>query len=133
MIRSILAVLGGYGAMVALTMAMFAVLTGFLDTEPEPGILPPTWFMLVVLGLGVLWSAAGGWVCARIADRSRWKHVGWLSSIVLTLGVLMAFAPEMDGVPSWYRFGLPIIGGVGVLLGGRVRISAEELGGAGRS
>ena len=121
MLRSIGAVLGGYLTMALLTMAMFAALMAFGGSK-EPPATPPTWFTLTVLGLGIVWAGAGGWVCAHLARDARWKHVAWLAGLVVVLGVASAFAPQESAGPGWYRFALPLIGAVGVLLGGRVRV-----------
>lgn len=124
MLRNIGAALAGYATLAITTMLLFGVLAVVGGGAPPEGELPSTGYTLVVLVAGVLCALAGGWVCARLATPSApWGAVVGLGALVVTLGVAMALNPTEPLLPAWYRFGLPVIGGVGVLLGGRVRLA----------
>ncbi len=123
MLRSIGAVLAGYATIVVGTLVLFAVL-GATHGRPDPKLAPPLWYTLVVLAAGIVFAAIGGFVCAWVAAQSEWKHALWLAGLCLALGIASSFSPEYSVTPAWYRFGLPVVGAVGVLLGARIRLSA---------
>jgi hypothetical protein len=123
MVRSILAVIGGY-----LVMAVLVVLTSvalgtlFPEAFPEPdsGLLPADGWFGLMLGLSFLYAFLGGYVTATIARRAEMRHALALSAIVLALGLLSAVG-EQEIAPRWFRVMTPLVGIPGVLLGSRMR------------
>jgi hypothetical protein len=145
MIRSILAAIAGYAAMVVGVIAgitiSWAILGGegaFRGEGPEPST---AWMILSVV-FGLLAAVAGGWVALRIGRSTRAVKI--LVGLVIVLGLYSALTGEseyagrkkidkpvarMDFVeagahakqPTWYLWTIPIVGVAGVLLGGRSR------------
>ena len=141
MLRKIAAVIVGY---LAMFIVVFGCLTGaYLGLGAErvfqPGSYEVTGLWLIVWFIVSLAAAlVGGAVCARIGKSSR--AVLSLAILVLVLGILSALPalkppageikPRTDGPsnleammsakqPTWVLFLTPLIGVVGVLIGGR--------------
>jgi hypothetical protein len=69
--------------------------------------------------LGALLAAfCGGWVTANVAGRKAFSHAAVLAGIIFVLGVASAIWQPNPQLP-WYGWLLPILGVVGVLLGGQ--------------
>lgn len=140
--RSILAVVAGYLVLGVLIFTIFtaAYLMMGADRAFKPQSYDPSALWLVAsFVLGLLAAVIGGVVCAAIARRQ--GPVTALAVVVLVLGVLLAFptlsavpdpAPRTGDVPnleamtkaktpSWVAFTNPVVGAVGVMLGGRIR------------
>ena len=110
-LRSIVAVVGGFVLMAALviagTFSAAALLAG-------PGGEPGTSYLAANLLLSFLAAVAGGHACGRIAGRSPLLHAAALALIVLALGLL----GEGGSVqPHWYKLLIPILGSAGVMAG----------------
>lgn len=137
--RSILAVVAGYLAMGFLVFTLFTA--AYLAMGADKAFLPQSYdpsmlWIVVSFLLGLLAAIVGGVVCAAIARRPR--PVTALALVVVVLGVLLAFpslavvpdpAPRSGDVsnleamtkartPSWVAFANPVVGAVGVMLGG---------------
>lgn len=146
--RAIAGVVVGYLAMFIFIFASFTGLFLVLGTDrtfmPESFQPTPTWILGSML-LSVLAAIIGGWVCRKIAQRMR--AVYWLIGLVVILGALMAVAQvfaggEADAVrdgtlsnmeamnsaqqPAWVSWLNPIIGAIGVWLGGRRKEGVDE-------
>lgn len=147
MLRKIAAVIVGY---LVMFVVVFVCLTGAYlglgaDRVFQPGSYEVTNFWLVVWFIVSLGAAlAGGKVCALVGKSSR--TVISLAILVFILGVLSALPalkppagelkPRISGPsnleammsakqPNWVLFFTPVIGIVGVLLGGRTRLRAK--------
>ncbi len=154
--RPVLAVVAGYLIMVIFVMVTLTIAWGLLGSSFafQSGTTHVTlrWVGLN-LSLSVLAAIAGGYVTMWIAPNDSMLTVKILAGIILVVGLIMAVAhiftdPSVDqhlaqGVvvegmsafsaasesvqPLWYNFLVPIIGAVGVLVGGRLRgIEVEE-------
>ena len=143
MLRAILSVIAGYVAMFLTMFLTFSAAYLAMGTERafqtgtyEVGAL----WIVVSFVLGLVAAVLGGWLCAFIS-RSR-KAVLALAGAVLLLGLLMLFPvmqanqqaspPRTAGVgnfeamrkvrqPTWIALVSPILGCMGVLVGGRLR------------
>lgn len=147
--RSILAVVAGYLAMGFLVFALFtgAYLSMGADKAFQPQSYDPSMLWIIVsFVLGLIAAVIGGVVCAAIAKRPR--PVTALALAVVVLGVLLAFptiaaapdpAPRTGDVPNleamtkartpaWVAFANPVVGAVGVMLGGAMM--RRRMGGA---
>ena len=124
MLRSAGAVVGGYAAMAVGTILMFAVIMKARGVKMEEamGEVPTTAFSLSILVAGMFWAMLGGWLCARIATDPSWTEVFVLAGLVVLLGAASTMSEQYQHTQIWYRIGLPVVGCVGVLLGGRLEI-----------
>ena len=142
--RTALAVIAGYMAIVVITMAAF--FGAFVVIGPEgafrPGVYAPSklWIALsFALGFGA--AVIGGFVCAAISRDSGGPNL--LAAAILVLGLVFAtfvLAERVDGgaavrlpgvdvdeamrrgeQPAWVAFANPFVGIAGVLLGARFR------------
>ncbi|QQS08294.1 MAG: hypothetical protein IPK69_09845 [Phycisphaerales bacterium] len=141
-VRSVLAILAGFVSMAIPTMGVFAVSAFAFGREvlmPEDQARAPVWFSLGIMVVGLACTMLGGFVCAKVA-RS-WMPVMFFAAIVLVFGIFSAIGnerkpepgpevaemPILEAVahskePTWLAFGNPIVGALGVLLGGRLAI-----------
>jgi hypothetical protein len=145
MIRSVLAAIAGYVAMVVVVVAgitlSWAILGGegaFRGEGPEPST---AWMVLSVV-FGFVAAVAGGWVALKIGRSSMAVKV--LVGLVLVLGLYSALTAESEYAgrkkirrrvarmsfidagqhakqPTWYLWTIPIVGVAGVLVGGRLQ------------
>ena len=143
MLKAILAVVAGY-----LTMAIaVAVLTFglFVLLGPDRAFQPGTYevstvWVVACFAASLLAAVVGGHVCRRIAGPGAVKA---LAAIVVVLGFLLALpalnpandprplvrppdTPILVTVtnsrqPSWAAMAFPVVGAIGVLIGGRSR------------
>jgi hypothetical protein len=141
--RTIAGVVVGYIVMALVVFAVFSVayLGMGADRAFQPGSYAPSGLWIVVsliVGFGA--AAAGGWVCASIARNPR--AVTALAALVIVLGIVFAVpvmtrkegpGPRTDTVgnmqamqqaqtPLWLALLNPLIGVVGVMVGGRRRL-----------
>lgn len=143
MIRSILAAVAGYAALVVVVMVgialAWAILGGtgaFAGEGPEPSAI---WIILNMI-CGFLAAWVGGWVALKIG---RSVHaVNILIGLVILLGVMtvltadsqyakrarvdkpvaeMSFmeAGQHAKQPAWYNWVIPLVGVAGVWIGGK--------------
>jgi hypothetical protein len=142
--RVILSVIVGY---IAMTIVVFGGLTAAYlamgsDRAFRPGVydVTATW-LVVMFAVSLVAAIAGGFVCALIAQRARASR--GLAILVLVLGGLSAIPAfiaedpgprtgDLDNLsamqeakqPIWTAIVLPIVGAVGVVVGGRLRGNA---------
>jgi hypothetical protein len=146
--RLIGAVLLGY---IAMALAVFAGLSlAFVGLGPDrafrPGVYDVSALWVVVsfiVGFGA--ALAGGWVARRIARRALGPRV--LAGVVAVLGAMLALTTVMGGAPEaiglrtevvgtfeamqfaqtpfWIMLTNPLIGALGVLIGGSALRSDE--------
>ncbi|MDX2038575.1 MAG: hypothetical protein SFX72_18150 [Isosphaeraceae bacterium] len=131
MLRTILAILSGFGVMLVLvivsTLVGVVVLLGPLQGGRRPPITQE--YLLANLGSAVVAALMGGWICSRIG-RPRSVGATWgLAAFVLVMSGITTVIDEPvgDGPPAWYAYAVLAIRVVGVLIGGfleRLRRSA---------
>lgn len=95
----------------------------FVLDSPQPG---PGYMLYLVL-----WNLpagfVGGYVAASLANRKPMSHAGFIAGIILAMGTVYMFDGgqnyESKGIdlPGWYLPLLPVMGVIGVLLGGWVK------------
>lgn len=141
MLRTVAGVLVGFIAMFATVIALFGAVDVGMDPERllEPGVYAPGLLVCVLgCGIGLLGAVVGG-IVARKLGATR-TAVLVLTLIVIALGGTKAVgslsqqprqpearpAGEFDLVkrmkmvePTWVAMANPVIGAVGLLLGGR--------------
>jgi hypothetical protein len=150
LMRSVLAVIAGYlvivvFVMVTLIMA-WALLGPSFAFQPETTHVTLRWVGLN-LSLSVLAAIMGGYVAMWIAPDESMLSVKILGGLILGVGIIMAiahiftdasvaqqlaqgvvvegmsaFSASSEAVqPTWYNFLVPVIGAIGVFIGGRIR------------
>lgn len=148
MMRTVGGVLAGY---VAMALIVFACLTAaYLGMGAErafrPGVYDVSMLWAVVsIVIGFLAAWVGGWVARKIARSRRGPQA--LAAVVVVLGLALAIptlggglpeAPPRTGAPAnmaamqqartpaWLALLNPVIGALGVLVGGRALGAAGE-------
>jgi len=142
MLRKLLAVVVGYVLLAGVLMVAFtgtAIMLG-LDGVYKPGLYEPatSWIMLSFV-YGMLAAIAGGYVCRWIGRSRQLLHA--FAGVVLLLGIVSAVVaytsakdpgPRLPGEtlteavrktnqPLWVALLNPLVGAVGVLVGGTLR------------
>jgi hypothetical protein len=120
MLRSILAVLGGWAAAGVLIVATDGILHSMYPSEFKEGIIPPDRLSAISLATSTLWSIVGGWVCARIAARKPWHHLLALIIWGELMGVLSAFY-TWGKIQDWYVIGLLVLWAPAIVIGGWIK------------
>lgn len=143
MLRAIAAVIVGYVAIVIVVSLSFVGAWTALGVETvfQPGSYHPSgaWIAVSIV-LGLVGAVIGGFICALIATSA--KPVQALAGLVLIVGLVMAVLVLVGGdarpterpadvdmqtatqnaiQPAWVAFLNPLVGAVGVLLGGRLK------------
>ena len=127
MVRNILALIAGYILTAALTFAIAIVLALIFSEYREAmeefmndkttDVRPPFLPVLMNLILGFPAAIIGGILCAAIA-RNRVCMVLILAGLTAVLGGVLA-SNEWNGFqPNWYLASLPVVGSIGVAIGG---------------
>jgi hypothetical protein len=138
MIRSVAAVAAGFLAMILTVMigvaaATAALIPGGLATmnaAAAPISLPAS-YLTANIAVSLIGAILGGWLTSRLSAPQQRSNVMILAGLVVLLSVVTA----MQGVdtaaqPTWYRWIIPVIGVVGVLIGGGLgarRTPVEDL------
>lgn len=142
MLRRILGVIGGYVFIVAFIMGTFTALYAILgaDGAYEPGtyVVSMSWIIPTFI-LSFVAAVAGGWICFLIS-RSL-GSVTVFAGIVLVLGLVLAVmqasadtvielregavsnseAMQKSIQPLWVAIANPVVGAMGILIGGRLK------------
>jgi hypothetical protein len=108
MIRSVLAVLAGWGIVGVLVVITDLVLMKIFPDQYVSGKMPPDNLAALSLATSTLWSVLGGWVTARIAAFKPWHHILGL----VVWGELMGIASAVmtwGQIQSWYQIGLIVM------------------------
>jgi hypothetical protein len=127
MLRSVLAVVAGYLAMMLAVTTFFSfVIFIALGVTPgeRPPIDPPVWLTVVELATAPVLAGLGGYVCAWIARRREMQHAYALAGLVVVMNIVTIVA-EGGMRPLWSVLGLGILGVIGVLLGARLRVRMQ--------
>lgn len=137
--RNIGAAVLGYIVMFATLFVAFSLV--WLVLGPEGSFRQGTWgvtstWVLAAIVLGLLAAIVGGWVCALAGATSRAVHI--LIGIIIVMSILSALpeapaeaGPRPEDVtmmeamangrqPGWMLVVNPLLGIVGVLIGGRL-------------
>lgn len=146
--RKILGVIVGYvvsffWVFITLSLAWMALGAGFAYAGDTPHA--STGWSLLMLILGFIGAVLAGWVAASIGRGQ--QAATWLAVLMLVLGLAFAIynttidreakaaevlagrsvseVPMMEAAavsiaPVWYDFGIPLIGALGAVLGGRM-------------
>lgn len=129
MVRSILAVIGGYVAMVigvgTLIALLMVIFMGGLPDDPSQPYDGPVIVLILEVVLGGFVAAGGGWVCGVIAQRREFRHGLFLAGLMVVLGALSAVG-EAGLKPMWSLVLVPVAGAIGVVVGARLRQNARE-------
>lgn len=120
MLRSILAVVLGYISMAVATALSVLLLSLAFGIPATPTQLPPTSFVLAILASALPCAAIGGWVAVRIGKAGSLKHAAVLAIVTLVLGAVYGLFARNEFQPMWYVLLLPVLGAIGVIVGGCV-------------
>jgi len=124
MLRSVLAVAGGYLAMSLLVVLLFATLGAFWPAAfADRTVAPPLPALAVTLAFSLVAAVVGGFATATIASRFETRHVLALMAFMVVMWLVSI--PAAAGQPAWYRFALLAIGPAGAWLGGRLGIAKK--------
>ncbi|MEZ5344828.1 MAG: hypothetical protein R2681_04640 [Pyrinomonadaceae bacterium] len=142
MLRKIGGVVAGYVAMVAFVIGTFSALYAILGAErsyqPNSYEVSMLWIVLTFV-LGLFAAIFGGFLCKMISKSTGTVQV--FAGIVLVVGIAMGIAVAMTEKPNevrtgpvtnaeamqksqqpvWVAFLNPVIGAVGILIGGMIR------------
>ena len=144
--RSIVGVIVGYLAMFIISLVLFVVVFALLpvDFAFAPGGYEGTpAFIGIAFVIYLVTAIISGLICAAIARGGKATLV--LSIVVLVLGILLAIpaatkrnanlnlvrtssTPKLEAVqkgywPLWVPFTFPIVGAIGVIIGGKLKRS----------
>ncbi len=144
MLRSVLGVIVGYIVMFILQVASFMIIYTLMGADwsfKPASYQASTQWTVMQFGVILVTTIIAGLVCAAIAKGGKAPLV--LAAVVLVLGFALAFAstalrpadthevrtgnvPNMEAMnkarhPTWVVFLGPVIGAVGVAIGGRLK------------
>ncbi len=129
MVRSILAVIGGYVAMVigvgTLIALLMVIFMGGLPDDPSQPYDGPVMVLVLEIVLGGFVATGGGWVCGVIARREEFHHGQMLAGLIVVFGAA-SIAVDAGRKPLWSTVLVPVAGALGVLVGARLRQNARE-------
>lgn len=132
-LRSIAAVVAGFGFMVSTVMAG-TIVAGrlFLPAGVAAGAASvPGTYLAISLALSFVGAVVGGWLAARIGNAAPMAHAGALAVVTIVLAVAAARSPAPGPQPAWYAMAVGVLSAAGALAGGRLRASAAAPGGPG--
>ena len=132
MLHGMLSVLAGFIAMSVVVMAGTMVLLAALvpgglaaikTMRDNPSAMPrptPRYYALNII-LSLIAAMLGGFVTAKLAGPPVRTYLMALATLILVMGLVSAFK-NVRGMtqPLWYKVLIPVIGVVGVMLGGRI-------------
>jgi peptidoglycan/LPS O-acetylase OafA/YrhL len=118
MIRSVLAVIGGYVVVAVAVMALFAA--WFRDEAQTP----TSGFMALSLAYGFVFTIVGGYAAAWIAGRAELAHGAALAVLMAVLGVV-SLTLSFGQQPLWYQVALILSPLPAAPLGGWLRSTVK--------
>lgn len=128
MLRSVLAIVIGVIVVFVLVLVTDLILFQlFPQWYPDPAQGPsPAGVYVLTMTYGLVYAIVAGWVTGFVADRAEALHALVVGIVLLALNLAMPLAnPDMAEMtasqPDWYTIGMPIIGIVGLFLGGILR------------
>ena len=114
MLRSVLAIMVGYG-LIAIAVILFFITRDVGDPEQIAGS-----FMLFSIGYSFCVAVGGGYVTAIVAQRAELQHGIALSVLIVMLsGVSISITA--DQAPIWFQIAYCIAGVTGALAGAFLR------------
>lgn len=121
MLHAFLALLAGFGAVLAVALALRGALMGLAPSmaaqDPEPGV----GYTIVQVGASLLAGTAGGYVTAAVGSGNPMVEVLALGIAVLALAALSALQSR-GKQPVWFLLLQVAISPLGVLAGGLLRM-----------
>ena len=127
--RSVLAVLTGFAAMVGIVIVATVLAAGMLA---EPSRAGPATATTAWLAVNIAYSLAaamlGGWLAARLAPRAPFAHASALGALALAMALPAVFRGASPGQPVWYPWVMTAIALAGILAGGAVHRGRERAG-----
>lgn len=129
MLRTLLAVFAGYAVMAVLVVIATGVAAKRLlhaaDLRSVEKLSPTPAYLAVNLAYSLLFAIVAGWVTAALDPKSPVTAIRWLAAFTVLMAVVSWMQGRESRRPNWYAPVLLLLGIVGVLLGGylRVRIS----------
>ena len=105
----------GIGILIRITDLLFARLTPGWNPK-----VPPLYYFAVSLGTDFIYTIAGGYLCALIAEEHRRKATLWLTVLGEVLGIVVQVT-LWGVVPHWYGVGLLILYPLGIWIGSGLR------------
>lgn len=120
MLRSVIAVVSGYVAMLLLIILLQMIVGIFIPQAfPQPDSFPSIPWVIAILLYYVIASVAGATVTITTCRGSRIKHINALAIIAFFIGVV-ALAANIDKQPLWYSAAQIIVTILGVYVGGHL-------------
>ena len=134
MVRTVLAIFAGYILTAVLVVLTTSVVAGIMvGTGPDAAPTPP--YLVVNVLYSAAFAAVGGYVAARLGQRSPILHGIGLGFLMLVVGMLASLGPppqpdmaQLARQPSWYGPLMTAIGPVFAVLGSAFR--ANQVAGA---
>jgi hypothetical protein len=126
--RSVIAVIAGYGLAILLVFAFFGIRAALLGPDAVPG----TAGALASLVWAFVVAILAGWLTARLAPSEPMRHAVWLIALSVTVGVLFTWvfpagsSEEMPAEPLWLQLGNLLAVIVGVPIGARLAIGRSD-------
>jgi len=120
-IRSLVALIGGFAIM---TFALlFATVIAAYATGATAETIPMN-FRIMTTAATPFAAAVAGFACATLARARHWEHVVFLAGLVAVMAVSTAITAR-SGEPAWYLYAPVVLGPLGVLLGGSMRLRSK--------
>ncbi|MEN0063476.1 MAG: hypothetical protein AAGA48_15095 [Myxococcota bacterium] len=124
MLRSILAVVGGYVTLIIGVSAFFAIVTFVAPAVLEATGEPSFWLLLAELGASLIVAFIAGYVTGWIAPRRPVLHGAVLAGLMVVLGLVSTIA-ETGLKPLWSSLAVALVPPILVVLGAQVRARVE--------
>jgi hypothetical protein len=127
LLRSVAAIIAGFGFMVSTVMVGGIVTTGLFgagDLTSTPGGARVIFQLAAGVALNAVGALMGGWLAARIAARAPLAHAAALAVLTGVLAAIAGIRAAAGAQPAWYPVVMGIAAVTGVLLGGKLRAAA---------
>jgi hypothetical protein len=127
LLRSVAAIVAGFGFMVSTVMVGGIVTTALFgagDLTANPGGAGVMFHVAAGLAVSAVGALIGGWLAARIAARAPLAHAAALAVLTGVLAAIAGIRAPAGAQPAWYPVVMGIAAVSGVLLGGKLRAAA---------
>jgi nitrate reductase gamma subunit len=122
-VRSVIAVVAGYAAMVAVVIALTLLVKKIAPARVSSESTRSATYISTNLLYSFGAAMIGGYVAAVIGSHAPLTHACALAGIVLVMSVVSA-AQIGDRQPRWYQAALALTGPLGAVLGGWIRANS---------
>jgi hypothetical protein len=125
MIRTILAIVGGYAAIGILVVTTDQIFAALIPGFRQMATPPPYYFGISLL-TDTIYTLAGGYLCALIAR----EHFRNATLGLMIFGELVGIASQIafwNNVPHWYAIALLILFPPAVWIGSRLRSRGQRV------